>query len=427
MAFFLACLLLSLNLYAQEEYKFDLSEIEKRTFHFGGYLEFRPVLFGLDKNASFYKIRYYNRDEGRSTQEYNFNALLDGSYEKGMVKAKIRTHMDLKKSFSGWAQKTTLYEAFLSLKPVPFFTVDVGKKRLKWGKGYAWNPVAFLDRPKNPNDPELALEGFTVLSIDYIKSFPGKLKTITITPVLVPVYDHINHQFGNLNSLNFGGKLYLLLYNTDIDLMFLAGRGVTSRYGIDFSTNITSNFEVHGEYAWIRNFKKELLNREGNVIEKQYDSTSYLMGIRFLLKTNTTFFLEYFKSGTGYTPLEMREYFLFAEMAYESFLSTNEEILIKNAADALSRLYGKFTPMNDYIYLRISQKEPFHILYFIPSLTCIYNINDNSFSLTQEMIYNPYTNLELRTHMALLVGKGLSEFGQKQNNFKLEIRARYYF
>ena len=59
---------------------------------------------------------------------------------------------------------------------------------MKWGKGYAWNPVAFLDRPKNPDDPELPLEGFVIASADTIKSFDGPLKTFAFTPVLVPVY-----------------------------------------------------------------------------------------------------------------------------------------------------------------------------------------------------------------------------------------------
>ena len=30
---------------AEESYKFDLSETEKKPYHFGGYLEFKPVLY----------------------------------------------------------------------------------------------------------------------------------------------------------------------------------------------------------------------------------------------------------------------------------------------------------------------------------------------------------------------------------------------
>ena len=67
---------------------------------------------------------------------------------------------------------------------------------MKWGKGYAWNPVAFVDRPKDPEDPELAREGYVVATADYIKSFQGPLKTVSLTPVLLPVYKDVNDDFG---------------------------------------------------------------------------------------------------------------------------------------------------------------------------------------------------------------------------------------
>ncbi len=55
-----------------KEYKFELSETEKKPYHLGGYGEFRPVLNGLDRNAALYKLKFYNRDEGKTTGEYNF-------------------------------------------------------------------------------------------------------------------------------------------------------------------------------------------------------------------------------------------------------------------------------------------------------------------------------------------------------------------
>lgn len=46
---------------------------------------------------------------------------------------------------------------------------------MRWGKGYAWNPVGFVERPKDPNDPELAREGYWMASADYIVNFTGPL------------------------------------------------------------------------------------------------------------------------------------------------------------------------------------------------------------------------------------------------------------
>ena len=152
----------------------------------------------------------------------------------------------------GDQEKTDLYEGFLSLNPSSSWKIDAGKKTFKWGKGYAWNPVAFIDRPKDPDDPEVGMEGFFALSADYTKSFDGPLKTVSFTPVLQPVYDHINAEFGKKDYLNLAGKLYLLLYDTDIDLIFLTGGSRTTRYGADFSRNMGTNWEIHGEIAYIK-------------------------------------------------------------------------------------------------------------------------------------------------------------------------------
>jgi hypothetical protein len=415
------------GVFAQEDYTFDLTELEKKPFHFGGYLEFRPVLFGLDRDSLLYKLRFYDLDEGGMAAEYRFNALLDFSYEKGMVQAKIRTNTDVTRSHSGWSHDTTFFEAVFSLKPALSVHLDLGKKRMKWGKGYAWNPAAFLDRPKNPNDPELALEGVVVLSLDYIKSFAGKLKTITLTPVLLPIYDRVNSDLGGLKTLNFGGKIYMLFYDTDIDLMFLAGRGLPDRLGMDLSRNITPNFEVHGELAYIPDYRKTVIDPEGAVEEKRYASLSYLLGLRWLTRTNTTVIAEYFRNGNGYSSGEMGDFYHCVEQAYQFYLSTGNDGPLSALAGAAGSAYRTFAPMQDYMYIRVSQKEPWDILYFVPSITTIVNLTDHSFSVTPELLYNPITNLELRGKIGFLLGKGGSEFGEKQNDFRLEFRGRYYF
>ncbi|MGM0665071.1 MAG: HAD family hydrolase, partial [Thermodesulfobacteriota bacterium] len=71
--------------------------------------------------------------------------------------------------------------------------------------------------------------------------------------------------------------------------------------------------------------------------------------------------------------------------------------------------YGRPNAMKDYLYLRISQKEPLDILYFTPSLTWIFNIDDQSFSLSPEVVYTGITNLELRLKGAVLAGGHYTE------------------
>ena len=412
---------------AQEEYSFDLSEIEKKPYHIGGYIEIRPVLFSLDKDSSLYKLRFYNRNEGDTVEEYNFTIQLDGSYEKGIFKLYAKMNTDFKESYLGWSEETDLFEGYLSLKPSSSLTLEIGKKTLKWGKGYAWNPIAFVDRIKDPDDPELPLEGYIVASADYIKSFDGPLKTFSFTPVLVPVYDHTNSDFGRIDHLNFAGKLYFLLYDTDIDFIFLGGGSKTKRYGIDFSRNITTNLEIHGEFALFNNYKKVFINRTGNIFTTEYDATSYLIGVRYLTSLDTTFILEYYHNGTGFSKSATKDYFSFIDRGYNLYHSSGDDSLLKMASHITKESYGRMNPMRDYLFLRISQKEPFNILYLTPAITGIFNIQDKSFFISSELLYNAITNLELRLKTTFLIGDKYTEYGEKQNDYRVELRLRYYF
>jgi hypothetical protein len=426
--------------FAVEEYKFEASEIEKKPYHFGGFGEFRPVLNVLDKSAALYKVNFYNQKVGDATKEYNFRLQLEGSYEEGIAQLFMRVNQDVNNTYQGWSSSGTIYEGFLSLKPSDSYHLDVGKRVFKWGKGYAWNPVAFIDRPKDPNDPDLALEGFWAISGDYIKSFSGPLKTVSFTPVLLPVVTKINDDFaGGLSNpagvpsspagdrINLAAKLYLLLYDTDIDFIYFAGGSKTTRYGMDFSRNITTNLEIHGELAHIEDFSKRFINASGTLFNETFDATNYLFGIRYLTAKDTTYLLEYYHDGTGFTKDQMGDFFSFVNQGYNQFLTTGNAALLGRAASLAQGSYSRNTPMTDYLYLRISQKEPFDILYFTPAITGIMNLKDQSFTLTPEFLYTGITNLELRLKTFFIVGKGNSEFGEKPNDFRVEFRARYYF
>ena len=313
------------------------------------------------------------------------------------------------------------------MKPSSSLTVSMGKKTLKWGKGYAWNPVAFVDRPKNPDDLELSLEGYIVAAADYIKSLEGPLKTVSLTPVIIPVYEDINDTFGEIDKVNLAGKLYLLIYDTDIDVMFLSGGSKTARYGVDFSSNITTNFEIHGEFAVIEDYKKRFIDSAGNLFEKEFDAESYLAGVRYLTERETTYILEYYRNGEGFTTDEMRDYFSFINTAYDSYFSSGSDVLLKKGLNITEGNYGRINPAIEYVYLRISQKEPFDILYFTPSITGISNIADRSFSLSPELLYTGITNLDLRLKAGFIAGENLSEYGERPNDYRVEFRMRYYF
>lgn len=273
-----------------EEFEFDLSEFEKKPYSVSGYVELRSVIFGLDEEAALYKLRFYDQDEDDTAYEFNLGALIDLSYQKSISEIFIQPYILYTDSYDESELKVELFQGYLALKPSTSLSIYAGQKAVKWGKGYAWNPVGFVERSKDTNDPDLAREGFVMLTADYTKSFEGVLKTVSFSPVFIPVSENINEDFGEPDALDLAGKIYFLLYDTDIDLMFLTGDSKPKRYGLDFSKNITPGFEVHGELAAINDFEKKLIDENGKKSEETSDIMNYLLGLRYLSQAETNLY-----------------------------------------------------------------------------------------------------------------------------------------
>ncbi|MBI2219079.1 MAG: hypothetical protein HYU51_17475 [Candidatus Rokubacteria bacterium] len=410
-----------------EDIEKEIARTVERPYSLGGFLELQPTLFGFDRDAAFHRLRFLDGDEGATAAQYDLKLRLEGSYRKGIFSLFGRADALTTQGDLDSESRINLLEGFASLKPTPGLAVDVGEKVVKWGKGYAWNPVAFVDRPKNPEDPELALEGFYVVAAQAIRSFGGPLKTVAFTAVGVPVDTDVNEELGEADHLNLAAKLYLLLFDTDLDAMLFTGGSRTTRFGFDFARNITPNFEVHGEWALITDFEQRPVDERGRPVLRVADVMSYLVGLRYLTERETTFIAEYYRNGTGFTGAQMEDFFRFVETSDATFRSTGNPTGIRRAITLAEGAYGRPNPLRSYLYLRASQKEPFDILYFTPALTSIVNVVDGSFVVIPELTYSPRTNLELRLRGAALVGEDRTEYGEKQTDYRLELRVRYYF
>jgi hypothetical protein len=430
-------LLLLLNVqpvYSQDKYQVDLSDLEKeveqaagKPYHLGGFLEFRPVFFGIDRGAAFSQLNFDLKRSGNTFMQYNLGLRLEGSYKKDIFSVFFQSDTLVQNQLQGWQEETKLLQGLIGLRPSPNFSLEAGNKVFRWGKGYAWSPVAFIDRQKDPEDPEELRQGFTIFTADWNQSFVGPLKNAALSAVAVPVYEHVNTQFGELNHMNFASKLYLLLYDTDIDFMVSTGSSRSTRFGFDFSRNITTNLEVHGEWAIINNFKLNTINAQGVGTTHTWNAISYLFGLRYLSPQETTYILEYYHNGTGVTQSQFQDFVTFTNNSYATFLSTGNDSGLARASQLAEGVYGRPNPMRDYLYFRASQKEPFDILYFTPALTSIINLQDGSLVVTPELTYSPMTNLELRFRTPVLIGGKGTEYGEKQNDYRIDLRLRYYF
>jgi len=408
-----------------EEYTLDLEEFEKKSFEWGGYAELKWEHFLLNRDSVFYPLTF-GQDSSSTLDLISPLIQLEGNVDKDVTSFIWLLQASAQYDQTDWQGNADIFEAYASIKPTPQVSIDLGKKRSKWGKGYAWSPVAVIDRLKDPNNPELAQEGYGVAGLDLIRSFSTPLQNAAFTAVFLPVTTEVNEDFGATGA-NLATKLYLLYLDTDIDFIWFTGESRSSRYGVDFAKNLASNIEVHGELLYVPEQIKRVLSPEGNITTQEVVNTSYLLGMRYLTENDITAIMEFYHNGAGYSEAEMDRFYQFVADAGEDFLATGEPGFLDEALRLNQSGYNRPQSGYNYLYLRLTQKDPFDFLYFTPGLTAIINLEDQSFSFTPEMLYSGFTNWEWRLRFSLLNGDNFTEYGEKLNNSKIELRVRYFF
>lgn len=422
--------LLCLHAYAgdtEESYSFDVSALEPKPFSLGGYLELRPSYLWLNQDSLLYRMTFFDQDEPEHRPRWLTRLQMEGSYQHRALSAHVRTNSDLSREAGSWTHLTSLHEVYVRWMPDRTLSLDLGKKVMRWGTGYSWNPVGFVERPKDPDEPDLPREGFFLIAADRVRSLPGPLQTVGATVVVIPVAENLSSDFGDRSGLNVAGKLYLLHRDTDLDFMVLAGPSQPTRYGLDFARNLRTNLEVHGEYSYAAREDHSSVTADGEVVTTQRQAHRALLGLRYLTANDITYIVEYLYNGNGFSQSELEAFYRFVENADALHRESGDESLLLLARRLNRELFSVRPLGRRYLYLRVSQKEPRNILYFTPGVTVQWNLDDGSFSVVPEAIYTGYRDWELRARVFLLSGSERTEFGEKASKRRFEVTARRFF
>ena len=334
-------IVLTLTLFA-DEYDFDMGAIEQKSYEYSGYLRVE--------------------DKAQKSNNLHLEGLFDFSYTYESLKFKtslMATHDYIKTKISESSYQAN--DLYIESTLTKNHTLLIGKESLKWGKGYFFNPVAFFDRIKDPSQPTQVREGFVIAKYSYNKSFSSVLKNLSFDFVYLPSSDSINRDYyelvtDNQDANNIAMRLYLLLYDTDIDIIYNYSDAVNDKIGVDFSKNIQTNFEIHGEYA--------------KVLDSHY---SYLLGLRYLSESDVTIISEYIYNST-------------ATLAFSA---------------------------KEYLITLITQKEPFEWLYSSVYYKNMMNLEDKSHQNKVGITYSFKNNTSIDFSYNINSGSALSEFGKK--------------
>lgn len=408
--------------FGQEEENLPITEVEQeKKLEWNGNLDVKYLLFNMDQNSAQYKLQFFkNLPLSSLLSQYKLEPYLNAEYRTSDLGFVLKTHASY---YSDANSSFDLFESYASFNPSFNINLQAGKRVYNWGKGYAFNPVGFVNPVKDPENPELAQAGLLSANIEYVKSFSSDaFQSLSLLAVLIPTSNVNGTSFGEFNNTDVALKSSFLLWDTDIDLLAYYSEMKPKRYGFDFARNIQENIEAHAEFSYNQNVERfTILN---NSLRSEFvDMYSYLFGLRYLDASNTTIIAEYYHNGSGLSKDEYASYNEFINNGANSLTET-----IKQQTLGVSQTYFKGqTLMRDYLYIKLSHPEPFDLLYFTPSIYTIYNLTDHSFLLSFQMSYKPITNTEFIFWASMFSGDKSTEYGGKQVMQRMELWMRVFF
>lgn len=269
-------------------------------------------------------------------------------------------------------------EGFLQLNPRPWLDLTAGRVIEKWGTAYAWNPTAFVSPLKNPTDPNDRRSAYRGLDMFKADLF------MRGTNVSLYVISHGA----------FAGRVYRLIADTDVSLLFRHDSGET-REGFSVARVFGDALELHGEAAYV---------------DGQQSYLQAVAGGQYTFHNNVNVVVELYHGGDG-----------LAASGWRAFCDS----VSPDTLPAANRAYVPLKMGRDYSFMRIdwpsqSQKNDVEVI-------AIGNLRDRSslarLTLTRKIV----PNLSAYIIETEFLGSGDSEFAYIQIKRATIFGMRYYF
>lgn len=309
-------------------------------------------------------------------------------------------------------------ELYVSVTPKPWLNFLVGKKRVIWGPGFAFNPTDLINPPKDPTDPNFQRAGQWIARIEL------PFEKFTFTTLFAPqvLYQQSGIPFAMMKypdySLSDGTKplddsyhyllaarLYLLLFNTDINLFYFFSNKYNdsfenaSRFGGSFSRYFFTDYELHLEalfqFGSGRMFPNHACANGGFCIpQKAFTSSKIsdgnlyprvLVGGRTQFRDESLLSLEYYYQGDGYSDVEFEDFLKLLHRAQAAGLSS----LLQPAGGSSGAVPQRFTfdPLRRH-YLILSYSKPKIRDDFTIGATLIAGLTDLSGTISPSVSWN---------------------------------------
>ncbi len=325
-----------------------------------------------------------------------------------------------------------LAELYVDADPNGHLRLLLGKKRIVWGSGLAFNPTDVLNPPKDPTDPTFQRGGAWLAGVE----FPSEKVALSVVaagkvlrqyaglPTALIVYPEqpsaeaargwIADDRDDQAHWAFVARLYLLLANTDINLTYAYTNlyndafGRSSRAGLSLS-HAFGGLELHLEaLGYLGSARLEAgVDESGRpVVTRPYLNAGFvntraLVGARYQFESDAMASVEYFYNGEGHAPAQFQ--------ALATLVSRAPQLLAGGSADPGSPQKFSFDPLRRH-YLVASYSRPRVFDDFTLSVTLLLGLEDLSGQVAPQISWTPREWLQL-TLAAYVPFNGVEAWG----------------
>jgi hypothetical protein len=297
----------------------------------------------------------------------------------------------------------------------------VGKQRIAWGSGFAWNPTNRIEPPKNALNTTLEQEGVLAARLDWNPAAWTSLVLVGSTtdaaprdlPLASPEVER--RDAGTLRAR-------FLVKDTDVALVFSAGRNQRTLVGLDLGRDL-GWAAVHAEAALY----------EGAEMRPPRDDTLFFRIVAGALHTRgeNAFALEYFYNGEGYSDEGTARWLSVLDRSWTA--ATNPALPPELQLQALAAYAaGASIPYSGGLglrrhYLHVSWTQGGATSVWTGAVRTVVGLDDGAVALTPGVGWAPRGNVTLNVDAIVLLGPDDSEYRLAPLRGALQARLKVLF
>ncbi len=332
---------------------------------------------------------------------------------------------------------SSLREVYVDYSLTDELNILVGKKILKWGTGYAFNPTGVVEPQRNPSDPSDRLnqyEGRKLLSLG------GFVGGSSLTLVYL---NDVSLRESKLQSTDheLAVRVYSLVGGVDLSLIAHFKQRQKPEAGMNAAYVVGSNLELHAEVL-AKQSSRSLYHRVITSDDERQFFSSYpyvplyensgrifyklLLGGQYTFESGLNITLEYFHNEEGLSEKEWKQWMRFIKF-HNDIQQGN--IVVPPALVELSRynlLWSLQTvsprgTMRDYLFARgyyTLDAWSFELMYFT-------NIADLSAVVIPSVSSRLSEYVSVYSRFTLFLGKDDSEYGALFNRYAVNLGIRF--